>query len=159
MQKAANFTRNTASKCVTARIMRGREMHAQNFSLVEHKTWAAAERAAAAWIKTVKPDLPPPVPIKNRMTKRNTSGIVGVQLKHSVRKGWHHYAWQAFWPQKPGGICFGIVKYGDDRAFVCAAIARRLESADRNVVEQEYHRIKGTAEYRAILRRKALVPP
>jgi hypothetical protein len=93
------------------------------------------------------------------MTKRNTSGIVGVQLKHSIRKGCHHYAWQAFWSQKPGGICFGIVKYGDDRAFVCAAIARRLESANRNVVEQEYHRIKSTAEYRAILKRKALVPP
>jgi hypothetical protein len=139
--------------------MRGREMRVKNFSLVEHKTWAAAERAAAAWLKTVKPDPPPPVPIKNRMTRRNTSGIAGVQLKHSIRKDWHHYAWQAFWPQKPGRVCFGIVKYGYDRTFVCAAIARRLESADRNVVEQDCHRIKGTAEYRAVLGRKALIPP
>jgi hypothetical protein len=159
MRRNVNFTRNISSKCVTARIRRGNELHAQNFSLVEYKTWAAAEKAATEWLKTVRPDLPPPIPVKNRMTKRNSSGIVGVQLKHSIRKGWHHYAWQAFWPQKPGGICWGVIKYGDDRAFVCAAIARRLESADRNVIEQEYHRIKGTAEYRAILKSKALVPP
>ena len=107
----------------------------------------------------IKPGLPDPIPIKGRMTRRNSSGIVGVQLKHSVRKGWDHYAWQAFWPGKPGGISWGIVKYGDKRAFVCAALARRLESADRAVVEQEYHRIKGSAEYRAILKQKSLDPP
>jgi len=37
-----------------------------------------------------------------------------------------------------------------------AAIARRLETVDRKVIEKEYARFKGSPQYRALLKRKAL---
>jgi len=163
MRKTANFTRNTSSKCVTARVTRAGKLHSRNFSLTEYKSWGAAELAAKRWLERIKPSLPAPISVRHRKTVRNASGIVGVQLKRSVKRGktgrWVHYAWSAFWADKPGGISWGIEKYGDKRAFVCAAIARKLETADRRVIEQRFSRIKGTPEYRAILKQKATSPP
>ena len=159
MRRASNITRNVASRCVSARVTRAGQLHAKNFGLVEYKTWTVAEKAARAWLRRIKPSLPDAIPEKGRMTTRNSSGVVGVQLKHSVRRGSEHYAWQAFWPGKPGGVCWGIAKYGNGRAFVCAAIARKLETADRDVVEQEYLRIKGTPALRTILKKRKLGPP
>jgi len=160
MRKTANYTRNTSSRCVTARVTRAGELHSRNFSLAEYKTWGAAEAAARKWLDRIKPSLPAPISVRHRKTKRNASGIVGVQLKRSVKRGkhgrWVHYAWLAFWPEKPGGISWGIEKYGGNHAFVCAAIARRLETADRDAIERKYSRIKGTPEYRAILRQKSI---
>lgn len=159
MRKGTNYTRNTASRCVTARVMRAGQMHSKNFGLAEYKTFPAAERAAAAWVKKLKPALPDPIPEKGRMTTRNSSGIVGVQLTQSITRGrWQYDAWKAIWPGRPGGVSWGVAKYGDARAFVCAALARKLETADRDAVERAYQQVKGTAEYRAILRRKALAP-
>jgi len=159
MRRIPNITRNIASRCVTARVTRAGQLHARNFGLAEFRTWTAAEKAASAWLKKLKPKLPAATPAKGRMTQRNASGIVGVQLKHSKRRGHDHYAWQAFWPDKPGGISWGIVKYGETQAFACAAIARKLETADRRVIEKKYLRLKGTAELRAILKRRKLSPP
>ena len=159
MRKGTNYTRNTASRCVTARVMRAGQVHSKNFGLAEYKTFPAAERAAAAWVKKLMPALPDPIPEKDRMTKRNSSGIVGVQLTQGVKRGrWQHDAWKAIWPGKPGGVSWGVQKYGDVRAFVCAALARKLETTDRGAIEREYLRVKGTAEYRAILKRKAIAP-
>jgi hypothetical protein len=148
---------------VTARVTRAGELHSKNFSLVEYKTWGAAEKAAKKWVDRIKASLPAPISVRHRKTKRNASGIVGVQLKRSVKRGkhgrWVHYAWSAFWTDKPGGISWGIDKYGDNHAFVCAAIARRLETANRRAVEQKFSRIKGTPEFRAILKQKAINAP
>ena len=157
MRKITNYTRNTAAKCVSARITRGGHLYSKNFGLAEYKSWRAAEKAAVAWIEGIKPKLPPAIPPKNRMTQRNTSGIVGVQLKHGIKKGiWETYAWQATWPGQPGGVRFGVTKYGDTQAFVLAAIASKLETVDRQAIEKEYARVKGTPQYRALLRCKAL---
>ncbi|MBU6198517.1 MAG: hypothetical protein KGI64_08195 [Xanthomonadaceae bacterium] len=93
------------------------------------------------------------------MTKRNSSGLVGVHIKRSARRGSDHYAWHAFWPGKPGGISWAVLKYGDAQAFVYAAISRQLETVDRGRVEQEFRRIKGTAGYRKLLAQKAATPP
>src|SRR5437868_2024129 len=68
MRKGKNYTRNTASRCVTARVMRAGVMHARNFGLATYKTFPAAEKAAAAWVKKLKASLPDPIPEKGRMT-------------------------------------------------------------------------------------------
>jgi len=137
-------------------------LHSRNFGLAEYKTWGAAEQAAKRWLGRIKLSLPAPISVRHRKTKRNASGIVGVQLRRSVKRGkhgrWVHYAWSAFWSNKPGGISWGIEKYGDKQAFVCAAIARSLETADRHAVERKFSRIEGTPEYRAILKQKAINP-
>jgi hypothetical protein len=158
MRRSTNISYNIASKCFTARIMRDGELHSENFSLAKCKSKGAAKKAATAWVNTLKSSLPPPMTSKNRKTRRNSSGVVGVHIKRSARRGMYHYAWHAFWPGRPGGVCRGILKYGNERAFVCAAISRQLETVDRNRVEQEYLRIKRTPEYRGILRRKQSTP-
>lgn len=154
-----NLTRNYASKCVTARVTRSRQLFSENFPLTQHKSWERAERAARRWLKEIQPQLPDAIPGKGRLTSRNSSGVVGVQLRSrklgGSGKGSADHAWQAFWPAKPGGSSWSIAKYGDNRAFICAVLARQLETTDREQVEAEFQRIRGTPEYRRILRKKA----
>ena len=162
-KKPANITRNLASKTVSARIMRGGEVHSQNFSLATHRSWDAAEKAAKSWLRSVAPNLPNAIPVKGRKTKRNSSGIVGVQLKESTKTKsgnlWTSYSWQAFWPGCPGGSSWAIAKYGNEQAFVRAAIARRLETTDRRKIDDEFQKISATPEYRQILKSKLLDSP
>ena len=162
-KNVANITHNKPAKAVVARIVRGGELYSENFGLATYQTWEAAEAEARKWVKTKLADLPSPIPVKGRKTKRNSSGIVGVQLKESSRAKngnvWTTYSWQAFWPGKPGGCSWAIAKYGNDQAFVRAAIARRLETSDRRKVEEEFQRVSITPEYREILKKKAQDPP
>ena len=155
-----NLTRNQKSGCVMARITRQKKLHAKNFTLIEYRSWAKAEAAAAKWVKSIKSRLPAPLAAKNRLTKRNTSGVVGVTLigstTHRPSGDYLHYSWQAFWPGNAGGVRWGINKYGDNEAFVYAALSRKLETANRAKVQAAFSRIKGTPEYRSILRRKSL---
>lgn len=160
---ATNLTRNYSSKCVTARVMRSRQLFAENFPLTKHSTWERAERAARRWLREIRPELPDAIPAKGRLTKRNASGVVGVQLRSrpgaTARSKSTEHSWQAFWPAKPGGSSWSVAKYGDNRAFVCAVLARQLETTNRDKVEAEFLRIKGTPEYRRILRSKAQKAP
>jgi hypothetical protein len=71
-----NTTRNTSSRCVMARITRNGEKHQKNFTLRQYGTWKAAQAAADKWVAETKRALPPPAPRKDRMTRRNSSGIV-----------------------------------------------------------------------------------
>jgi hypothetical protein len=143
--------------------MRSGQTHSQYFGLATYRTWAAAEAAAKKWLQSLTPTLPCAIPIKDRKTKRNSSGIVGVQLQESVKTKagnlWISYAWKAFWPKRPGGSSWAIIKYGNDQAFVRAVIARRLETTDRRRIEDEFQRISITPEYKEILKHKLLDPP
>jgi hypothetical protein len=156
----ANLTRNQKSGCVMARITRRKKLYAKNFSLVEYGSWAKAEAAAARWVARTKSQLPAALVPKNRLTTRNTSGVVGVSLKASTTRRpsgeYVHYSWQAFWPGNTSGVRWGIGKYGDDEAFVHAALSRKFETANRATVQAAFRRIKGTPEYRSILRQKSL---
>ena len=157
-----HLTRNEPSGCVMVRVTRSKQPFSKNFSVRRHGSWEAAEKAANRWLKSIQRELPPALPAKNRKTRRNGSGVVGVSLKTSVKHGehadWTHHSWLAFWPGKPGGSGWGIEKYGDERAFVCACIARQYETTDRVFIENEYHCIKGTAAYRKFLSQKLLSP-
>ncbi len=159
-RKPRFITRNVPSKCVLARIRRCNKLYEQYFYLTEYSSWEAAERAAKTWVKEILPTLPDPLPIKDRMTKRNNSGIVGVQLaKRTIRKGGGTNgsdSWKACWPECPnrGGVSWATEKYGDDGAFVRAALARELESVDRELIEQEFEKLIGTKKIRSILAKK-----
>lgn len=148
-----NLTRNTASNCIMARIRRDGVLHSRNFSPVEFGTWAKAEAAASEWLEEVKATLPEAGSARDRMTARNASGVVGVMLKS---EGDGATAWQAFWPGHASGTRWGIGKYGDNGAFVRACLSRKLESADRDEVETAFAAVKGTAQYRNMLRSKQI---
>ncbi|PNS07670.1 hypothetical protein [Solilutibacter silvestris] len=151
-----NLTRNTASGCIMARIRRDGVLHSRNFSLVEFGTWAKAQAAASEWLDEVKATLPEAASTRDLMTARNASGVVGVMLKTLERGGDTSYSWHAFWPGHTSGTRWGIDKYGDNGAFVRACLSRKLETADRDEVENAFAAVKGTAQYRSLLRNKQL---
>ena len=160
-----HVTRNESSKCVRAQVGRQREKHIQYFTLAEYGTWEKAEAAAHKWVKAKLAELPDPVPVKDRMTRRNTSGVVGVRLANATRRKngnvYPDWRWVAFWDGCPyaGGTGWSVNKYGDERAFVTACLARKLESVDREELDALCAKIKGSKEYKDILKLKRLSPP
>jgi hypothetical protein len=159
------LTINATEKCVMARITRQRVRHQANFTLRQYGSWRKATAAAKAWVDATLPTLPARVARKDLKTTRNTSGVVGVRLANATRsRNGHDYPdwrWVAFWPgcAQASGIGWSVNKYGDGRAFVSACLARRLESLNRKVIDAKVERLRGSAEYRALLRKKRLSPP
>lgn len=135
-----HFTRNYPERCVTARIQRRLNRLQANFPLKKYKTWPRAERAAKRWLKATTPKLPPAISSKNRMTRRNTSGVVGLHPHyHTIRrrrKTYEYFNWVSRWPgcKFTGGVRWSVNKFGDDDAWVLAVQCRRMETEDRDRV-------------------------
>ena len=159
------LTINRTEKCVMARITRQRVRHQANFTLRQYGSWRKATAAARAWVEATLPTLPARVARKDLKTTRNTSGVVGVRLANATRSRNGHvypdWRWVAFWPgcAQASGIGWSVNKYGDGRAFVSACLARRLESLNRKLIDARVERLRGSTEYRALLRKKRLSPP
>lgn len=162
---AMNLTRNAHSRCVMARICRQKIVTRRNFSLHVYGSWRKAAKAARRWVRLKLAELPEPTSMKDRKTARNSSGVVGVRLADATRKRgpklYPDWRWVALWPQCPksGGIGWSVNKYGDERAFISAFLARESESVDRDAIEAEVKRLKGTSRYRKALARKRQTPP
>ena len=160
-----HLTVNEPMQCVMARIVRQHQRHQKNFLLSEYRTWPRATAAAKQWVEATLAELPEPIERAGRKTARNSSGVVGVRLADATRrkdgKVYADWRWVAFWTgcPKSGGLGWSVNKFGDTHAFVCAYLARALELVDRDAVEAEAKRLKGTADYRAIVRQKKLSPP
>jgi hypothetical protein len=154
-----HLTRNTETKCVMARVMRKGKRHQRNFTLKQFKTWPAAEEAASRWVRGKLKLLPPPESnARDRMTVRNHSGIVGVcRTKHLVRRStgreYEYWRWTAHWPgcANSGGVGWYINKYGENDAFVLAALTRQMETINRGEVITRLKAIKETEEYGDLL--------
>lgn len=145
-----------------ARIMRNGETHQKNFTLAQYKSWDKAERAARRWVNKLLRELPPRKSTAGLMTERNSSGIVGVSPRSelSVRNGrsYAYQGWTACYPGcRRGGISFSVSKYGDDDAFVLAALAVELKTVDREVLEKRLKRIRSQKKYARILENKELI--
>ena len=159
------LTINETEKCVMARITRQRVRHQANFTLRQYGSWRKATAAAKSWVEATLPRLPERIARKDLKTTRNTSGVVGVRLANATRSREGHeypdWRWVAFWPgcAQASGIGWSVNKYGDGLAFVSACIARQLASLDRKAIDTKVARLRGSAEYRALLRKKRLSPP
>ena len=157
-----NLRPNKASGCWQLRITRDKVLYQENFSVKDHGSWEAAEKAGLKRLKELLPNMPPKKTIKGVKTRRNTSGVVGVRMLESVKEGehnsWRYLRWQASWPGNRAGSSWGIDKYGDHRAFICACIARHHETNDRQFIESEYKRLKGSAQVKKWLSQKSQEP-
>lgn len=159
------LTINRTENCVMARITRQRVRHQANFTLRQYGSWRKATLAAKAWVEATLPTLPDRIARKGLLTARNTSGRVGVRLANATRERNGHvypdWRWVAFWPgcAQSSGIGWSVNKYGDGLAFVCACVARRHETLDRKRIDAAVKRLRGSAGYRALLRKKRLSPP
>jgi hypothetical protein len=158
----ANTTKNKASKCVMARIMRQGTPHQKNFGLREYRTWKAAEAAAQKWIRKMKRELPPESDGRGIMSKRNKSGIVGVWPRitnfKSKQADIDYCRWYARWPGCPlkGGISFSAEQFGDDEAFAMAYLARENETTDREWIKKRFNSFQKTKKYREVIAEKKL---
>ena len=81
---------------------------------------------------------------KDRKTKRNSSGKVGVYLKKSTgrneSKG-EYYAYVAFWLNPRGqkeSVSFALEKYGQTKAWKMACHAREHETANKKAIESRF---------------------
>lgn len=135
-----HFTRTYPARCVTARIQRQMNRLRANFSLKKYKTWPRAECAALKWLRTTVPALPAAISSKNRMTRRNTSGVVGVHPHyHTIRrrrKTYEYFNWVSRWfsCKLAGGVRWSTNKFGEDEAWVLAVKCRRMENENREDV-------------------------
>ena len=156
-ERWTHITRNYAERCVTARIQRQKLRLQANFGLSKYKTWARAERAAKSWLRRKLPTLPTAISSKDRMTRRNTSGVVGVHPAYHVirrrRKTYEYFKWVSRWPgcKLAGGVGWSTNKHGDDEAWVLAVKCRRMENENREDVISAMSRISPKA-YSAILK-------
>ena len=138
------ITRNTRERYVMARIHRHKKMHAENFKLKEYGTWELAEAAALEWVQKTLPNLPTKLSAKNRMTKRNHSGVVGVHFttgERTLNSGnkAEYPSYIARWPGCKGGVSWMLSTYnGEESAFIHAVLCRRLESKDRAHIEEVF---------------------
>ena len=162
---ARYITVNEAAHCVMARVRRHHQLYQENFTLRQYGSYAKAERAAQKWVRACLEALPEPLSAKDRKTARNTSGVVGVRLANATRrksgKVYPDWRWIAFWAGCPltGGLGWSVNKYGDERAFVLAYLARQAQTVEREALETVCQELRGTAEYRRIVRLKKLSPP
>src|SRR5438477_5575783 len=156
-ERWTHFTRNYPERCVTARIQRQLVRLQANFGLGKYKTWAQAERAAKKWLRKKSPTLPVAISSKNRMTGRNTSGVVGVHPHyHTIRrrrKMYEYFNWVSRWPgcKLAGGVRWSTNKYGDEEACVLAVKCRRMENENRDDVIDAFARMSPNA-YSSILK-------
>jgi hypothetical protein len=154
-----HFTRNYAERYVLVRIQRQLKRPQKHFPLWKYKTWARAERAAKNWIRKFAPTLPPAISSKNRMTRRNTSGIVGVHpaLRVFRKRGktYEYFRWVSRWPgcKLAGGVSWSTNVHGEDEAWVLAVTCRRMESENREDVIDAVSRMSSKA-YSDILKRR-----
>lgn len=154
-----NLTRNVRERCVMARVMRAGQKHQANFFLWKHDgDWERTEVAAQEWLTALLGKLPPPTSNEGRLSRRNTSGEVGVTLtrkKHRPkgRQARNYFSWTARWPGCPlnGGISWSWQRFGDAAAYVLAVLSRRMRTTYREDVIERWQAIQGTEEYRAIL--------
>lgn len=160
-------TRNYQRNYVMARIMRDGVMHQQNFSLKEFGSWPKAEAAAQQWISELKATLPEAQPnAVDRMSSRNSSGIVGVRLAKNVRrmknrKRHTYWSWKAKWPECPlsGGIAWAINdQRSDEDAFLLAALSRKHKSVDREYLEKQLLKLYGSDEHYELIEAKLESP-
>jgi len=127
------------------RIMRGGKKTLEWFADKEYGSKEKARAAAAKRYQELDAELPHgQTSHKNQITKRNTSGKVGVHAKETFgRKGSKtpYYAYNAFWSTPTGEkvqISFAWLAYGDDLAWEMACYARDNETNDRAKILRKF---------------------
>ena len=154
------LTKNTKERCIMARVMRQTKMHQANFSLKKYGTWSKATRAAKLWLKKTLPTLPPRVESssRDRMTRRNHSGVVGVYRSPGIvkKRNGNVYEcprWVARWPgcKYHGGLSWSVKQFEDEGAFALSVLSRRRETINREAILTEFESIVGTKKYKDIV--------
>jgi hypothetical protein len=120
---------------------RGEKVH-EFFSDSSHGGRKKALLAARERYQQLVKQLPEAATAKGKMSARNTTGVVGVHVAHTIlpnAPGKEYFAYCASWKTATGErrkISFGWDKYGKRNAFQLACLARDKESNDRTRIER-----------------------
>ncbi len=164
-KKITNITKNTQEGCYMARLMRAGKKYQKNFPAKKHGGWGKAKKLALEWVAEMKQELPPvQESTYNKMTSKNTSGVVGVTIRslnltRPNGKKYAYWTWIAKWPscKYKGGVRFNVgEKWSDEDAFTLAVIARTYQMNDREKVVAYFKKINGKKEHKQILNKKML---
>ena len=142
-ERVRGVTRNEPNKCWLARISRRRWKYSQYFWDSRCGGKEAALEQAKAWYQQMLAKLPDPISSMDRLSVRNRSGVVGVYRAVNIVErmaGKRYYHWVGRWDQDTGGKRFAVIKYGDEKAFVLACVARHLKTTDDAAIFEEYER-------------------
>jgi len=129
---------NKTEKCFLFRRTKGNI--SQYFSYRKGRSFEEIKAEAIAYANEMNERLgpPPPTSPKGRMSVKNRTGVVGVELAPQKVKGHVYFVWVARWPGHRSGTGFSVNQHGEDKAFLLACISRELESKDRELVAAEY---------------------
>lgn len=128
------------------RIMRRGTMHQEFFSDKKYGGKRKARQAADERLAELRLELPDPIEQKGMLTRRNSTGKVGVHAAHDIDKRWpdcEYWSYVASWldfNQKRINVKFSCQKYGDNVAWELACIAREKELRDREQILRIYER-------------------
>ena len=131
------------------RILRGSEKRSRFFSDSAHGGKSKSKKKAIACYQQWVEEMPAPGTTRDRLTKRNATGVVGVHLAHEVDSRYpdcKYVSYVASWLGQDGkrrNVRFLISKYGKRVALTLASIARAQKIADRAKVHALYEKSHG----------------
>ncbi len=131
------------------RILRGTERRSRFFSDKTHGGKAKSKRKAEECYQTWVAEMEPPISTRDKITKRNSSGVVGVHLATESDpryKDCQYVSYVASWMNEARQRCnirFLVNKYGKKNALALATIAREEKCTDREKVIAMFEKANG----------------
>lgn len=98
--------------------------------------------------------------MKDKLTKRNTTGLVGIHIVHGIDNRWpgcEYWAYCASWVNEDrtrGKISFSWNKYGEKDALELAMMARKHEITDRQKLVNMLERRKASQKKSKAVKRR-----
>jgi hypothetical protein len=131
------------------RITRGSEKRSRFFSDSSHGGKAKSRKKAEACYQDWVKEMVAPASTRDKLTKRNATGVVGVHLAKEVDSRYpdcQYVSYVASWLGSNGkrrNVRFLVNKYGKKVALQLATIARKHQQADRERVYALYEKAHG----------------
>lgn len=131
------------------RISRGAERRSRFFSDSSHGGKAKSKKLAEACYQEWVKEMSPPGSTRDKLTKRNGTGVVGVHLAKEVDSRYptcQYVSYVASWLGDDGkrrNVRFLINRYGKKVALQLAALARKHQLSEREKVHALYEKSHG----------------
>lgn len=151
------------------RILRGTERRSRFFSDKTHGGKAKSKKKAEACYQSWVAEMEPPISTRDKITKRNSTGVVGVHLATESDPRYtdcQYVSYVASWMTENRvrrNIRFLVNKYGKKNALALATIARENQCTDREKIIAMFEKANGPLKMalkpsNAKLARKAAAP-
>lgn len=144
------------------RIRRGEVFVQEFFSDAAYGGKRASQQAARARYQELVESLPAPKTSEGAMSRRNSSGVVGVRLAREGQSaaGEPRESYVASWREdgRDQTVRFSCNRFGKRKAFALACLARELRTIDREALLAEFAARGGKAPAKKAASKKAAAP-